>query len=41
VAVAVNADLLISGNRHLLALGTHLGIRIITAAEVARRIAGP
>ena len=38
-AVAARADLLVSGDRHLLALGTHLGIRIVTPAEAVRLIA--
>jgi putative PIN family toxin of toxin-antitoxin system len=38
-AVAAEADLLVSGDRHLLALGTHHGIRIVTPAEAIRPIA--
>lgn len=32
-AVAAGADLLISGDRHLLALGTHAGVRIVSPVE--------
>jgi putative PIN family toxin of toxin-antitoxin system len=32
-ALAANADLIVSGDRHLLALGTHGAIRIVTPAE--------
>ena len=32
-AVAANADLIVSGDRHLLALGTHGTIRIVTPAD--------
>ncbi len=32
-AVAAEADLIVSGDRHLLTLGTHRNIRIITPAE--------
>ena len=32
-AVAAKADLVVSGDRHLLALGTHQGIRILTPAD--------
>jgi predicted nucleic acid-binding protein len=35
-AVAAGADLLISGDRHLLALGTHANIQIISPAEAIR-----
>jgi putative PIN family toxin of toxin-antitoxin system len=38
-SVAANADLLVSGDRHLLALGTHQGIRIVTTAEAVQLIA--
>lgn len=38
-AVEAAADLLVSGDRDLLALGTHLGIRIVTPAEALRIIA--
>ena len=37
-AVAANADLLVSGDRHLLTLGTHQGIRIVTPAEAVELI---
>lgn len=35
-AVAAGADLLISGDRHVLALGTHAGVRIVSPAEALR-----
>ena len=35
-AVAAGADLLISGDRHLLALGAHANIRIVSPAEAIR-----
>jgi putative PIN family toxin of toxin-antitoxin system len=35
-AVAASADLLISGDRHVLALGTHAGVRIVGPAEALR-----
>jgi len=38
-AVAANADLLVSGDRHLLALGTHQHVRIVTPAEAVTLIA--
>jgi uncharacterized protein len=39
-AVAANADLIISGDRkHLLPMGRHRGIEIVTAAEALTRIA--
>ncbi len=38
-AVAAAADLLVSGDRHLLALGSHLGIRIVTPADASRLMA--
>jgi predicted nucleic acid-binding protein len=38
-AIAAEADLLVSGDRHLLALGSHRNIRIVTPAEAARLIA--
>jgi len=37
-AVAAKADLLVSGDRHLLAIGNHHGIRILTPAEAVRLI---
>jgi predicted nucleic acid-binding protein len=40
-AVAAKADLLVSGDRHLLALGTHDHIHIVTPAEAVRLIATP
>lgn len=39
-AVAAQADLLVSGDRHLLMLGTHRNIRIVTPAEATRLIDG-
>jgi len=39
-AVAARADLIVSGDRkHLLSLGSHQGIEIVSAAEALRRIA--
>ncbi len=38
-AVAAGADLIISGDRHLLALGGYQGIRIVTPAEALAIIA--
>jgi len=35
-AVAAGADLLVSGDHHLLALGSHQNIRIVTPAEAVR-----
>jgi predicted nucleic acid-binding protein len=35
-AVAAGADLLVSDDRHLLALGTHQNIRIVSPAEAVR-----
>ena len=32
-ALAAEADLLVSGDRHLLALGLHQGVRVVTPAE--------
>jgi putative PIN family toxin of toxin-antitoxin system len=37
-AVAAQADLLVSGDRHLLVLGSHQNIRIVTPAEAIRVI---
>lgn len=39
-AVAADADLLVSGDHHLLALGTHKNIRVVTPAEASRQIVG-
>ena len=39
-AVAAEADLIVSGDRHLLDLGSHHGIPIVTAAEALARIGG-
>ncbi len=38
-AVAGGADVVVSGDRHLLSLGSHQGIGIVNAAEAVRRIA--
>ena len=40
-AVAAQAELIVSGDRHLLVLGTHQGIRIISPAEAVQLIATP
>jgi uncharacterized protein len=40
-AVAAQADLLVSGDRDLLALGSHAGIHIVAPAEALRLIAVP
>ncbi len=37
-AVAAEADLIVSGDRHLLALGMHRSIRIVTPTEALTRI---
>ena len=37
-AIAADANLLVSGDRHLLDLGTHRGIPIVTPAEALARI---
>jgi predicted nucleic acid-binding protein len=37
-AVAANADLLISGDRQVLALGIHAGVRIVSPAEALRAL---
>ena len=39
-AVAAKADLLVSGDRHLLALGSHRNIGIVTPTEAIARISG-
>ncbi len=39
-AVAAQADLIVSGNRHLLALSTHQTVRSVTPAEAVARIGG-
>ena len=39
-ALAAQADLIVSGDRHLLALGTYQGIRVVTPAEALTRIDG-
>jgi putative PIN family toxin of toxin-antitoxin system len=38
-ALAGSADLVVSGDRHLLSLGSHQGISIVNAAEAVRRVA--
>ncbi|HMO47413.1 MAG TPA: putative toxin-antitoxin system toxin component, PIN family [Rubrivivax sp.] len=38
-AVAGGAELIVSGDRHLLGLGRHQGIAIVDAAEAVRRLA--
>lgn len=40
-AVAANADIIVSGDRHLLALGSYQGIPILTAAAVLARLPPP
>jgi len=40
-AVAAAADLLVTGDRHLLTIGQHHGIRIVTPAEAIRIITLP
>ena len=37
-AVSARADLVVSGDKHLLSMGRHEGIAIVTAAEAVRRI---
>ena len=37
-AVAAQAEVIVSGDRHLLELGTHQGIRILTPAQALERI---
>ncbi len=39
-AIAAEADFIVSGDRHLLKLGTHQGIRIVTPAEAVAAISG-
>ena len=39
-AVAAEADLIVSGDRHLLKIGTHRTIRIVTPADALTRIGG-
>jgi uncharacterized protein len=39
-AVAARADLIISGDRHLIDLKEHAGIRIVTPAEAVRLVVG-
>lgn len=39
-AIAAQADLIVSGDKHLLALESHCGIRIVSPAEAVRMIAG-
>jgi putative PIN family toxin of toxin-antitoxin system len=37
-AVAGSAEVVVSGDRHLLSLGSHQGIGIVNAAEAVRRV---
>ena len=37
-AVAGSAEIVVSGDRHLLSLGSHQGISIVNAAETLRRV---
>jgi predicted nucleic acid-binding protein len=37
-AVAGGANVVVSGDRHLLSLGSHQGIGIVNAAEAVRRV---
>ena len=39
-AVAGSAEIVISGDRHLLSLGSHQGIGIVNAADAVRRVGG-
>jgi len=39
-ALAAQADVIVSGDKHLLALGQYQNIPILTAAELVQRIAG-
>lgn len=39
-AIAAHADLIVSGDRHLLGLGTHRDIAILTPADALARLAG-
>lgn len=39
-AIGARADLIVSGDRHLLELKEHQGIRIVTAAEALKNIVG-
>jgi uncharacterized protein len=39
-AIAAQADLIVSGDKHLLDLESHCGIRIVLPAEAVRTIAG-
>jgi putative PIN family toxin of toxin-antitoxin system len=39
-AIAAQADLIVSGDRHLLDLKEHQGIRIVTVVEAVRAISG-
>jgi len=40
-AVSANADVIVSGDRHLLALGSYQGIPILTAAALLARLTPP
>lgn len=37
-ALAARADLVVSGDKHLLSMGSHQGIAIVSVAEALRRI---
>ena len=39
--LAAKAEFIVSGDRHLLDLKEHLGIRIVTAAEALKRVSVP
>lgn len=40
-AIAAKADLIVSGDRHLLNIGNYQGTRIVTPAQAARMVAVP
>ena len=40
-AVAAGADMIVSGDRHLLDLGNHQGIHIVTVSEAMRLLVSP
>ena len=37
-ALAAHADLVVSGDRHLLSMGSYQGLAIVSVAEAVRRI---
>ncbi len=41
VAVAGSAEIVVSGDRHLLSMGSYQGIDIVTAAQALRRVTPP